>query len=527
MTTVAELQSWKPGSLGTLADTLSQKRKKLVDLQDEIDGAEPPPTWVAGSASKARTTHEKLRLRLLDLAAEVADVTVNLDDAQARIKVAQDSLEDALGAARAKGFTVDRSTGTVKDPQVYDDPLLRNAAMKDVQAIADDIDAALMAAQEADLDLKSALVSAEQGKVDGGTGTLDGAVNSQLPTRMDGMSDEELAALLGDEVTIHTISAYIELEAELASFEFEGAASADYKVMADGTVVMALHLEAGLGREISVGKAEADVSAGGTTDLELKFDSPEEAQRFLEQLDEEALSDIGVGDVINGSAPADVAANVARYVMEQDVKSFKTGVYAAGEMEFDTPWAEGEIKGRGEAYYDWATDEVGLKLEASGDVSVGGKDSGYDAAAKLGGEIVYGKDGTFHEFKLSGKLDAVVANEKLGVAMPANTGTGTGFDVELKIDDKNPAVDDIKAAISAGEFDRAKDIALDNGQLVMRQTVIEDYGTAEHEYDIKVAKLEVEAGARGETATQVWFREAGHREVVNVPVSKLPANSGG
>lgn len=267
MVSISDLQQWKPEKLGEIADTLSSKRKKLVDLQDEIDGSEPPPTWVAGSAGKARTEHENLRLRLLDMAAEVSDVTVNLDDAQSRIAAAKQALEDALGAAAAKGFEVDKSTGVVKDPATYTDAVERGHMMTAVNDIADDIDAALEAAQEADLDLQKALTSAVDGKTEGGTGTLGDAVN-QTPTSMDDLTPEQLAELLGDDVTIHTISAYLEVEAELATWEIEGKAQADYKVMADGTVVMALHLEAGLGREIEVGGAEADVGGGATTDLE-------------------------------------------------------------------------------------------------------------------------------------------------------------------------------------------------------------------------------------------------------------------
>lgn len=525
MVSISDLQQWKPDKLGEIADTLSSKRKKLVDLQDEIDAAEPPPTWVAGSAGKARTAHEELRLRLLDMAAEVSDVTVNLDDAQSRITTAKQSLEDALGLARSYGFEVDTSTGVVTDPNTYENTFERNEVAGKVSEIAADISAALEAAQEADLDLKAALTSAVDGKTEGGSGTLDDAVN-QLPTSMDDMTPEQLAELLGDDVTIHTISAYLEVEAELATWEIEGKAQADYKVMADGTVVMALHLEAGLGREIEIGGAEADVGGGATTDLELKFGSPEEAQKFLDGLDDAAF-DVGVKDAITGQVPSKVAQNVAEYVMDQDIDSFRTGVYASGEMEFDQPWARGAVEGRAEGYYDWVKEQYGLKLEASAEAELGGEQSGYNAAAKLAGEVNISNDGDFEQLKLSGELSATAANEKLGINMPAGTSTGAGVDVELTVDKDNPAIDDIKAALSAGELDRAKDLALDNGQLVVRQTVTETYASEEHEFDVKVAEAEVKYGATGQTATQIWFREAGRDEVVQVDPGQLPVNQGG
>lgn len=525
MTTIAELLDWKPGSLGTVADALVRRRKKLTDLQDEIDASDPPPSWVAGSAGQARTAHERLRLRLLDMAAEVSDVAVNLDDAQARVTVAQRNLESALGAARAQGFTVNHASGVVKDPGTYENFIARGAAASQVNAIAAEIGAALTQAQDADLDLAAALTAATDGKVDGGSGTMAEAV-TQVPTRMDEMTPEQLAEMLGDKVAIHTISAYLEAELELATWELEGKAQADYKVMADGSVIMALHLEAGLGREVEVAGAEADIGAGGTTDLELKFDSAEEAQAFLDGLADRAL-DVGFGDVVSGQVAPAIAGNVADYIQEQEIESFRTGVYASGEMEFDQPWARGAIEGRAEAYYDWAKEHYGLKLEATADAELGGTESGYNAAATLSGDLRIQNDGEFDSLTLSGQMSGTVANERLGIAMPSGTSTGAGVDVQLTVDQDNPALDDIRTALGAGELDRAKDLALDNGELVVRQTVIEEYASNEHEIDLKVAEAEVKYGASGETATQIWYREAGRSEVYRIDPGQLPVNQGG
>jgi hypothetical protein len=525
MVSISNLLDWKPASLGHVADVLTRRRKRLVDLQDEIDAAKPPRTWASGSASEARAAHEKLRLRLLDMAAEVSDVAINLDDAQTRVLVARNNLQDALDTARTKGFTVDHATGVVKDPQTYEDPVELNSKAVEVNAVAADISAALTAAQEADLDLAASLQAAVDGKIDGGTGSLSDAIN-QLPTRMDQMTPAQLAEMLGGDVAIHTISAYLEVEAELATWEIEGKAKADYKVMADGTVIMALHLEAGLGREIEVGGAEADVGAGGSTDLELKFDSAEEAQAFLDGLVDAAF-DVGFGDVVSGQVAPAVARNVAEYIQKQDIESFRTGVYASGELEFDEPWAKGAIEGRAEAYYDWAKDLYGLKLEATADAELGGEDSGYNASAALSGDVQIQKNGEFESLTLAGKLSATAANEQLGIAMPAGTSTGAGVDVQLTVDKDNPAINDIRAALSAGELDRAKDLAFDNGELVVRQTVVEEYASEEHEIDLKVAEVEIKYGASGETATQIWYREPGHSEIYQIDPAQLPVNQGG
>lgn len=526
MVSINDLLDWKPATLGEVADVLTRRRKRLVDLQDEIDAAKPPVTWVSGSSTKAKTTHEKLRLRLLDMAAEVSDVVVNLDDAAARMKAAKTKLQDALEVAQAKGFTVDHATGVVKDPQTYENPVDRNEKGIEVSGVAGDISDALTAAQEADLDLAASLQSAADGKIDGGTGLLSDAIN-QVPTRMDDLTPEQLAEMLGEDVTIHSISAYLEVEAELASWEIEGKAQADYKVMADGTVIMALHLEAGLGREIEIGGAEADVGAGGSTDLELKFANAKEAQEFLDEMDNRAFDDVGLGDVVKGQVPLRVAQNVAEYIQEQDIESFRTGVYASGEMEFDQPWAKGAVEGRAEAYYDWVKEQYGLKIEATAEGEMGGEGSGYNATAGLSGDLKIQQDGEFESLTLAGKLSATAANERLGIDLPAGTSTGAGVDVELKVDRDNPAYDDIEAALTAGELDRAKDLALDNGQLVVRQTVIEEYASEEHEIDLKVAEAEFSYGASGETATHVWYREPGRNEVYSIDPAQLPVNQGG
>lgn len=526
MVTINQLLTWKPATLSTVADTLVRRRKALVALQDEIDGGKPPQTWVAGSAAGARAEHEKLRLRLLDLVAEVSDVAVNLDDAQARITRARSDLHDALSAARAKGLDVDRETGRVKDPRTYteDQQSERDSMATEVDRIAGDVDAALQDAQQADIDLASALKGAADGTTEGGTGSLDQAA-VQTPTRMDHMTPEDLAKLLGDQVTINTITAYLEMEADIGSFDFQGKVQGEYRVTADGTTFLALHLEAGLGREISVGGSSADASAGGTTDLELKFDSPEKAQAFLAGLKDKALDDVGFWDAATGQAPALVAGNVARYVEAQDIDSFRVGAYASAKGEFDTPWARGAIEGRAEAYVDLAKDQVGLKLEGKADAEVGATGSGYDAAASLAGEVKIDENGNFDSLTLTGKMSALAANERLGVSMPPDTSTGAGVDVQLTVDSKNPALADIKKAFEAGDVDRAKDLALDNGQLLVRQTTIEQYKVEKHDVDFGVGEVKVGWGASGETANQLWFRPAGENQVLQIDPRVLPVNS--
>lgn len=532
MVTINELTKWDPAALGTAADALVRKRKALTDLQDEIDGAKPPPTWVAGSASGARAAHEKLRLRLLDLVAEVSDVSINLDDAQARITAAKNDLGHALSAAKAKGLEVDHATGRVSDPRTYseDQEDQRNAMATEVSRVAHDVDAALMAAQEADLDLAKALSSAVEGKTDGGTGDLAHAA-VQTPTSMDHLTPEQLAKMLGENVTIDSISAYLEVEAEFGSFDFKGKAQGDYKVAADGTTFLSLHLEGGLGREIEVGKedgvqASASASAGATSDLELRFKTPEEAQEFLRNFKDVAFDDVNGWDAVTGQAAPEVAENVANYIKKQDISSFKVGVYGEAEGELKTPWAQGAIKGRADAYYDTIQDVVGLKLEGSATGAVGPQGEQDEAAAALSGEIKM-KHGDFDSMTLTGKVSATLANQRMGLALPPHTSTGAGVEVQLVVDKDNPALDDIKTALGAGDVGRAKDLAFENGTVYAKETTIEQYKdqTADHEVDLgPLGKGKLKYGVTGETANQLWYRPAGRHQVIAIDPHTLPVN---
>ena len=52
-----------------------------------------------------------------------------------------------------------------------------------------------------------------------------------------------------------------------------------------------------------------------------------------------------------------------------------------------------------EDFYDWVKEQYGLKLEASAEAELGGENSGYNAAAKLAGEVNISSDGDFERLK--------------------------------------------------------------------------------------------------------------------------------
>lgn len=520
MVSIDNLLDWKPADLDSVTDVLVKQRKALVDLQDEIDDSVPPWSWASQAGDNARTSHEKLRLRLNDMVAEVSDIAVSLVEAEKQMKSAKQLLSDAITLAKGNGFTVDHKTGTVSDPTEYASEVDASHASRKITSIADDIRQALTDADTADTALAKALDDAAKGKVDGGDESLADA-SVQLPPSMDDLTQEELIELLGGDIAISTISAYLEAEAEFASWELEGKAEAKYVVMADGTVKMSLALEAGLGREIEVGGTEADVSAGGTTELELTFKSAKEAQDFLDGLDDATLDFDGFSDYM--SPGSTVVSNVADYVMAQDITSFKTGVYGKGEVEFDTPLGEGTASGRLDAYYDWATDQIGVKVSGNLSVSDMGGQDGRDGSVEMAGELKVSNTGDFKDFTLTGKMEASALNEKLGIEMPAGTKTGQGLDVELKIADDNPAKDQIMDAVGRGDMDQAAELAMDNGRVVIRQTTVETLVDEDHEIDLKVAEAEVKYGAKIESANVVLVRPAGSDHLVPLDLSKLPS----
>lgn len=517
MPTIDDVLSWKPETLATVSDALLKKRKALVDLQDEVDASDPPPTWRGDASVAAGKEHEKMRQRLLDITAEVGQVFSSVDFAETEVKDAKKALEDALQSAKDQGFEVDHKTGVVTDPKTYEDERDAQDAGRKVKSVAGQIKNALDQAKRADDDLAKALTAANDGKIDGGTGDLSDAAG-QMPMALKGMTPEEIAKKYGKDVAMLTVNFWLEGEVEFASFELEGKATASYVVMADGTVRLKLALEAGLGREIDVGGAEVDASAGAATELELKFDSPDEAQAFLNGLDDAAF-DLSVGDA--GNVSGAVAKNVADYVMKEEITSFKTGLYGKVEGEFDSPWMTGEASGRVDGYYDWATKQAGLKFTGKVEGDIGSQDSGASGSAELSAEAKF-KDGEPEEVVFTGKMTAAMANEKLDI--PLNTGsTGAGVDVQIKMSRTNEAFGAFNEAMSAGDVDKATAIAMDQGEVVTRTTSVEQYSSGEVDVDAgPLGGVEVQYGADGEAATSIWVRPANKDYTVPVQPGSAP-----
>lgn len=519
MPTVAELLDWRPDQLAALADDLFASRRTLKGLQEEINTGKPPESWDAPAAPSARIDYEDLDQRLNDIAAQVSDLAVTLDETVAEIRAARSTLQDALTEASAEGFSVNRQIGEVTAPEIPaasfpGDPRAQNAENlrvqreadaqdKKVETIAHKIERALERAEFADVGLAVAMESTISYSVRGGDGSIDEAIKSQLPPSLDKMSPAEIAEILGGEIATETISAYLEAKIPVYKGIFADVGiKADYRVMLDGRVVMNLHAEGGLGAMLGQPGKNASVSSGATADLGITFDSKEEAERFLRGL-EDASKDVNIvagKPVING---------IAAYINNENVTSRKIGLYGQGEFEFDTRYAKADGNGRIEGYYDEEQDEYGIKIEGSFKGSAhGSADTGIGGSASVGlaGEAKTDGDGRLKEVSFSGAVSGGIMNEKLGREIPGIS-SGANVDVELKMKPDNIMWHEMNEAMRSGDVDRATDIAMDHGQVVIRHTKITDgsvdFGAGE-------------AGTDATSTTSAWVRDANSRELVHV-----------
>lgn len=525
MPTIAELLDWQPDSLANLADSLFASRRRLKGLQDEINTGKPPESWDAPATPSAVSDYDDLHQRLNDIAAQVSDLAVTVEETSAEIRAARSALEDALTEASGEGFSVNRQTGdiTAPPPPVTDFPtgdprqVTENARVqretreqdKRIDQIAADIDRALKRADAADVGLARAMISSIEYNVRGGDGTIAQAIAIQLPPSLEGLTPQEIAEKLGGDIGLATVKAYLEGEMPLHRwFKAEYGVAADYKVMMDGTVKMSLQVEGGIGAALAGSGAGASLMGGRTGEVEISFKTEEEAQRFLNGF-EDAATDIDLSNFRTGGGLAgSLVQNVAEYIRTQEVTGLKTGIYAKGEFEFDTNFVKGDASGRIDAYRDFDQDEYGFKVQGS--LSGEDRQSGVGGSASFSGELKTDLDGTPKSLSLTGEVSGKVTAEKLGIDIPGGRG-GAAADVELKVDQNNVMWNEIQEAVNRGDMDRATDLAMDHGQVVVKQTAIG--GT---EFDAKRPEGGIEWGTESKTTNQVWVRDANSDEIVQI-----------
>lgn len=157
MTALDTVLAWRPDAVAGLADHLAGCRRLLVALDDDLDAAAPPGTWVGPSRDAALRAHDALRRRLATTVAEIALVAVSADDAAASLTAARTELDATLAWARTHGYHVDHGTGRATDARcVADDDEARDRALV-ARELTDRVQQALRTAHHADTLLADAL----------------------------------------------------------------------------------------------------------------------------------------------------------------------------------------------------------------------------------------------------------------------------------------------------------------------------------------------------------------------------------
>ncbi|GGU21670.1 hypothetical protein [Nocardioides albus] len=527
MVTIAEVLAWKPRVVDSLAEHFYDKRTIVVRLQDEINDAKPPESWVAPSRAVALKAYEEKRLELNDIAAQLSDLALATKEAGKEIKGAQDDLNAVLDEASRGDYQVNQQTGEVLPPKLkkpdpnvpsyhleadqgrYEDALEDQDAQ--VKEFVARIERALARADAADVGLARSMADVASGKTGGGDGTLSAAAAAQLPPSLDQMSPEEIAEKFGSEIAIDTIMTYLEGSIPVYKFltaDFEG--SAQYRVMQNGEVKMSLKMGAGVGLGVDDG-VEASAGVGGFTDFEITFKSKEEAELFLAGLDDAAKD-------VSWISGRPMPTGLAEYVNEQDVTSKRVGVYVKADIGFETPYVDTHTGARAEGWYDEEKREYGIRVEGSLGVNGGIPEAGTKAggAFDFSGEVKTNTRGVAQEVSLSGALTGEIANKKLGLDIPG-LGSGGGGDVELKMNRDNVKWNEMEEALKSGDMSRAADIAMDHGQVVVRATTVT-------EADQDAGRVE---GGVKQTATQhTLVRPPNMTEFVGVEPETRPAGAG-
>ena len=191
MVTLAQLESWRPERLGPLGDQLNQDRKRLLDLQDEMDTAAPPSSWIGDASVSAGERHDDLVADLNDVVAGISPVIEALDTATSALTSARDRALEVRDTVRANGWELQVSGTSVRitDPSPAEDEGDAEDDQGRMEALANDLAQALADADEADATLAGALRASRRGDHDGGTGSL---ADAALPEGLRGLSDSEL-----------------------------------------------------------------------------------------------------------------------------------------------------------------------------------------------------------------------------------------------------------------------------------------------------------------------------------------------
>ena len=94
--TFADVLTWEPGPLGSAADSLARGRRRLLDLEGDVDRAHVPwaLTWKGQAADRARGSIGRLADRGEHLVAQASTVEQALSTAADRVTALKGAVQD-------------------------------------------------------------------------------------------------------------------------------------------------------------------------------------------------------------------------------------------------------------------------------------------------------------------------------------------------------------------------------------------------------------------------------------------------
>ncbi|MGJ7907886.1 alpha/beta hydrolase [Actinopolyspora sp. H202] len=163
--TIGTIRKWKPEVLEDAASTIRTHRDKLTEVDDDLDGCEPPSSWQGQAAEAARGAHTKIAEAGRDLTAEVAAVRTATIDAADAVTALRGSLTETEELARAKGFAIGDDGSVTESGEDTDMP---RAERKTLRAeLANRVGELERRAKDIDEQLAEVLRDASKDRIDG------------------------------------------------------------------------------------------------------------------------------------------------------------------------------------------------------------------------------------------------------------------------------------------------------------------------------------------------------------------------
>jgi hypothetical protein len=175
----SDITSWKQEPLTTAERELRGARRDLLDLADELATMGLPTSWTGPASETSSTRLGVVADDLRDVVAQVSTAYTAVCDASDGVLGVVNAVDAAQEYARLTSLTIS-GTGVVTTNELLvcrvddtaEDVEARRARQAQVDECVTRMEEALRKAEDVDADLLAVLTRIEQGRIDGGTGTL-------------------------------------------------------------------------------------------------------------------------------------------------------------------------------------------------------------------------------------------------------------------------------------------------------------------------------------------------------------------